>query len=115
MGPHHGRDHRREGDGSAQDIAGKLTLTIDPKFACQIRGVATDENGNRIWGPSQALVGTAIHELRDEAEPKSAIVLQSYVTNDNGWFVFRGLWPGFAYSAEVEAVGRPNPLSQAVQ
>ena len=30
------------------DLAGKLTITIDPKFACQIRGVATDRKGNRI-------------------------------------------------------------------
>ncbi len=37
------------------ELAGKLTLTIDPKFTCQIRGVATDANGNRIPGANVKL------------------------------------------------------------
>ena len=48
-----------------REVAGKLTLTIDPKFACQIRGVATDANGNRtLGGQCQALVGPAVRSQR---------------------------------------------------
>ena len=45
------------------ELNGKLTLTIDPKFACQIRGVVTDANGKRIpRGICQTLVGPAVRK-----------------------------------------------------
>lgn len=43
------------------DVKEKLTLTIDPRFACQIRGVATDPNGNRIPGGHGSRYGGAGH------------------------------------------------------
>ena len=39
------------------DFAGKVRLTIDPKFACQIRGLAVDEAGKRIVGPRLSFGG----------------------------------------------------------
>ena len=63
-----------------RNIAGKLTLTIDPKFACQIRGMATDGNGNRIpganvklwWGrPYASQTG---NKLRRVPSPISALI-----------------------------------------
>ncbi len=36
-------------------VAGKLTLTIDPSFACQIRGIATDGGGKRVAGAKVTL------------------------------------------------------------
>ncbi len=31
--------------------------------------------------------------------------MTSYVTTENGWFVFRGVWPGLEYGIEAIATG----------
>ncbi len=36
---------------------GRLTLTIDPRFAAQIRGMAVDETGKRVRGPTSSYGG----------------------------------------------------------
>ena len=87
------------------EVAGKLTLTIDPSFACQIRGMATDGAGKRVagakvklwWGRSYA---TQAGAERDQIYPT---ILDEYTTNENGWFIFRGLWPGSQYGTELHA------------
>ena len=43
-----------------------------------------------------------------------ATILDSYVTNDNGWFVFRGLWRGYKYSTETEASGHEKVLTHLI-
>jgi RNA polymerase sigma factor (sigma-70 family) len=90
-----------------RDLVGKLTLTIDPRFACQIRGVATDRKGNRIPGATVKLWwGRAYEAPGNDTAWGSVTILHTYVTSKNGWFVFRGLWPGCQYGAEIEAVGQ---------
>jgi RNA polymerase sigma factor (sigma-70 family) len=89
-----------------KDVTGKLALTIDPKFACQIRGVATDGNGNRLTGATVKLWwGRTYADVSNQTATGSVTILQSYVTTKNGWFVFRGLWPGCEYGAEIEVLG----------
>ena len=86
-------------------VAGKLTLTIDPSYACQIRGMATDRAGKRVagarvklwWGRPYAGQPGGAH---DQIYP---IILEEYTTTENGWFVFRGLWSGSQYGTELNA------------
>ena len=89
-----------------KDVTGKLALTIDPKFACQIRGMATDGNGNRLTGAIVKLWwGRPYANVGNQTATGSVTILQSYVTTKNGWFVFRGLWPGCEYGAEIGVLG----------
>ena len=85
------------------EVKGKLSITIDPKFAVRIRGMATDANGKRI-----ASAKATLRWVRPYATGKGGwvdTVLESYVTTENGWFVFRGLWPRLEYNVVVEARG----------
>ena len=85
---------------------GRLTLTIDPRFAAQIRGMAVDETGKRVarahvklwWARPYSSPG-------GETELRSVTIMTSYVTTENGWFVFRGVWPGLEYGIEAIATG----------
>ena len=89
-----------------RDIAGELTLTIDPKFASQIRGIVTDGTGKRLAGATVRLWwGRPYLSQLGETDLRSVISLETYVTSENGWFVFRGLWPGFPYGTEILASG----------
>ncbi len=91
------------------NLQGKLTLTIDPSFACTIRGMATDTAGGRIkgarvrlwWGPG-------------DAASQVSMILDSYVTGKNGWFIFRGLWKGYRYSTEVQASGHSTAVAHTM-
>ena len=40
--------------------------------------------------------------------------MTSYETSENGWFVFRGLWPGYQYGPEVIAPGHRQPECHVV-
>ena len=53
---------------------GKLTLTIDPKFACQIRGMAADANGKRIAGANVKLWWGRPYVEPGRARPRSRSV-----------------------------------------
>ena len=98
------------------DVLRKLTLTIDPSFACQIRGIATDASGKRLagaqiklwWGRPYSAEPGGEH---DQIDPT---LLDSYVTSENGWFVFRGLWPGFQYGTELDAWGHSKAEANTV-
>ncbi len=92
------------------EVKGKVTLTVDPKHAFQIRGLASDATGKRIAGASVMLGwlrpnpdprlrrdGTRVGGLRTP--------LASAITGEDGWFVFRGLWPGLSYDITIEAKG----------
>ncbi len=91
------------------NLQGKLTLTIDPSFACAIRGMATDTAGGRIEGARVRLWWG-----RGDAASQIPTILDSYVTSTNGWFIFRGLWKGFRYSAEVEASGHTTAVAHTM-
>ena len=86
---------------------GKLTLTIDPKFAFRIRGLVTDRSGKRIAG---AMVQLQWHRGYVTAKPDArgkgiGGALESYTTTEAGGFVFRDLWPGDRYKVVVVASG----------
>ena len=90
-----------------RDLVGKLTLTIDSKFACQIRGVTTDQKGNRAAGATINLWwGRAYEAPCDDTAWGAVAILRTYVTSKNGLFVFRGLWPRCQYGALIEAMGQ---------
>ncbi len=90
-------------------LQGKLTLTIDPSFACAIRGMATDTAGRRIEGARVRLWWG-----RGDAASQVSMILDSYETSKNGWFIFRGLWKGFRYSTEVEASGHNTAVAHTM-
>ncbi len=98
------------------EILRKFTLTIDPSFACQIRGIATDASGKRLagahinlwWGRPYSVEPGGEHDQIDPA------LLESVVTGENGWFVFRGLWPGFQYGTELDAWGHSKAEAHTV-
>ncbi len=90
-----------------KNVQGKLTLTVDPKFAFRIRGMVTDGSGKRIAGARVQLDWS-----RDYVSARSGAlgtgiggVLESYTTSDAGWFLFRDLWPGDRYKVVVVAPG----------
>ena len=77
-----------------REVKGKLTLTIDPKCASRIRGMATDSTGKPIAGATVTLWWNRWHPTENDRPMLSAQnVLETYTTGENGWFVFRGLWP----------------------
>ncbi|MFI5456457.1 MAG: carboxypeptidase regulatory-like domain-containing protein [Isosphaerales bacterium] len=89
-------------------VAGKLAITIDPKFAFRIRGLATDRSGKRIAGARVQLRWTR-HYVSGKPEARGKGIggaLESYTTSEAGWFVFRDLWPGDRYQVVIEAPGR---------
>jgi RNA polymerase sigma factor (sigma-70 family) len=98
-----------------RDVRGKVTLTIDPKFASEIRGMATDGMGKRIVGAKVTLWWGRPDAVGDgENRSQFAVVLDTYATRGNGWFVFRGLWPQFPYGIVVEANGHNKAESSEV-
>ncbi|MGO9467334.1 MAG: carboxypeptidase regulatory-like domain-containing protein [Isosphaeraceae bacterium] len=88
-------------------VAGKLTLTIDPKFAFRVRGLVTDRSGKQIAGAKVQLWWTRnFVSARPDAMGKGiGSVLESDTTAEAGWFVFRDLWPGDRYKVVVQAAG----------
>ena len=98
------------------DDRGKVTLTIDPNFASQVRGMATDGAGKRISGASVRLWWGRPYAADFGGEPDQVdpTILESYVTSAGGWFVFRGLWPGFQYGVEIDAPGHTKAEAHTV-
>ena len=91
-------------------VDGKLTLTIDQKFAFRIRGLVTDRSGKRIAGATAELQWTRNYVTSKPDARGMGIggALESYTTAEAGWFVFRDLWPGDRYKVVVRAPGRSN-------
>ncbi len=88
------------------DVGGRFTLTVDPKFASEIRGMATDEMGRRLPG-AKVTLWWGRPDAKGQGDDRSQfdVILETYETRGNGWFVFRGLWPRFPYGVVVEAGG----------
>ncbi len=85
---------------------GILELTINPKFACRIRGRTTDGAGKRIAGAKVKLWwNRPCADQNGQINFGHAIPLDSYVTHEDGWFLFRGLWPNFQYGPVIDAGG----------
>ena len=89
-----------------KDVKGKLTLTIDPEYTVRIRGLATDLTGKRIAGATSTLRWHRSYvSKKPDQGSEIGSPIASYTTSDNGWFVFRDLWPGDRYSVVIEAKG----------
>ncbi len=89
------------------EVKGQLTLAVDPKHAVRIRGLATDSNGRRIAGARVTLWWDRPYASEKNQRKGMSVgsVLETYTTGDNGWFVFRGLWPELMYNVVIEARG----------
>jgi RNA polymerase sigma factor (sigma-70 family) len=89
------------------DVKGKLTLSIDSKYAVSIRGMATNRSGQRLAGAKVTLRWNRPHASEKSEMKRMSVggVLAAHTTTENGWFVFRSLWPGLTYSVVVEARG----------
>jgi RNA polymerase sigma factor (sigma-70 family) len=93
-----------------KEVKGRLTLTVDPKHALRIRGLATDATGKRITGASVMLRWLRPNPDERRRRDGSRVAgltspLASATTGQDGWFVFRGLWPGLSYEVTIEAKG----------
>ena len=90
-----------------KEVQGKLTLTIDPKYAFRIRGMVTDRAGKRLEGAKVTLSWSRQY-ASDRPEMRGTgmgSALEAYTIGEAGWFVFRDLWPGGSYRVTVEARG----------
>ncbi len=90
-----------------EELKGKLTLTIDPKFAFRIRGRVTDRSGKRLAGAKVVLWWYRSY-VSGKLEGRAMGIGSSFdaqTTDASGWFVFRGLWPGDRYRLDVAARG----------
>ena len=85
---------------------GKLTLTVDPAHTFRIRGMVTDHTGKRIEGAKATLWWHRSYVSQKQGLGSgTGSVFETYATGENGWFVFRNLWPGDGYSINIEARG----------
>jgi RNA polymerase sigma factor (sigma-70 family) len=91
------------------EARGGITLTIDPRVSCDVRGMLVDTAGKRMKGATVELWWGRLYNtgVGERIEPTS---LESYVTRENGWFVFHGLWRGYNYSIEVLVDGQRQSL-----
>jgi Carboxypeptidase regulatory-like domain len=90
-----------------KEVKGKLTLTIDPKYAFRVRGMVTDRGGKRLEGARVTLswIRQYVSERPEYRGTGMGSALGSYTIGEAGWFVFRDLWPGGSYQITVEARG----------
>jgi protocatechuate 3,4-dioxygenase beta subunit len=100
-------DATTDGTVVVQPRAGRVTLSVDPKCSVRLRGLVTDSGGRRIAGAKISLWWTrwCPHDKQGRLTLASSHVLETYTTGENGWFVFRGLWPDDTYNVVVEARG----------
>jgi RNA polymerase sigma factor (sigma-70 family) len=90
-----------------KDIKDKVTLTVDPNYTVRIRGLVTDASSKRVAGAKATL---RWNRPMSSEKPQwrlmsSTSILESSTTGEDGWFVFRDLWPGLTYSIVIEARG----------
>ncbi len=91
------------------EARGGIRLTIDPGVSCDVRGMLVDTAGNRIKGATVLLWWGRLYNTGD-GNMIDPTILETYVTKENGWFVFRGLWRGYHYSIEVLVDGQRQSL-----
>jgi hypothetical protein len=109
-------DATTDGAVVAKPREGKVTLKLDPKFTVRLRGQANDGNSRRIAGAEVRLrwMRWVAPEDGKPLTMATTTVLATGTTSKDGWFVFRGLWPGATYSAMVEARGHDKGESSEV-
>ena len=89
-----------------KQVKGKLTLTIDSAHTFRIRGLVTDQMGKRIAGAKVTLWWTRSYVSKKSHQGGGVgSVFETYATGENGWFVFRNLWPGDEYRVVIDARG----------
>jgi RNA polymerase sigma factor (sigma-70 family) len=93
-----------------RELKGKVSLAVDSRYTVRIRGLVTDGRGRRVSGAKvtlwwhQTYRGGQGDLNRIVLGPISA--LESTTTRENGWFLFRGLWPDLSYHVEIAARGQ---------
>ena len=87
-----------------QTQKGKLSVTVDPKYAFRVRGRVVDQRGkpvagapamlwwNRLLVSEKAMLGTGIGNALDALK-----------TDQDGQFLSRPLWPGDRYKVSIES------------
>ena len=100
-----------------REIKGGLTLTIDPKYVFRIRGMAVDNQGKRVADATVTLRWHQPFPVEKGRQTTSWMgsILETCATGENGWFFFRGLWPGLTYDVIVEARGRNNAEAARIE
>jgi hypothetical protein len=90
-----------------KDVKGKVRLTIGQRFAFRIRGTVVDRDGERIAGAEVKLWWSRSYITKEKGHENSTLnqMLESTETNDQGWFVFRGLNSSGKYQLYIEAKG----------
>jgi hypothetical protein len=93
-----------------KQVKDKVTLTVDPRYTVRLRGLATDNAGQRIVGASVMLRWGRTYPEGTNGNPPATLngPLAFATTGDNGWFIFRGLWPGPEYGVIIQAKGHNN-------
>jgi len=87
-----------------QKEKGKLTVTIDPKFAFRVKGRAVDQRGKPIANISATLWWS--RQLVSEKTMKGmgyGSAMDSLKTDQDGRFVSQALWPGDRYKVSFES------------
>ena len=87
-----------------QKEKGKLTVTIDPKFAFRVKGRAVDQRGKPVANVSATLWWS--RRLVSEKMMKGTgygSALDLIKTDQDGRFVSQALWPGDSYKVSIES------------
>jgi hypothetical protein len=99
-----------------RELKGKVTLTVDPKNAARIRGLAVDSRGRRIAGAEVTLLWTRSDPVEKGRQRMSSVTtrFETCTTGSDGWFVFRNLWPEVEYKVVVTVRGHNKAESPEV-
>ncbi len=87
-----------------QKDKGKLTVTIDPKFAFRVKGRIVDQRGKPVSNVPVTIWWTRL--LVSEKSMKGTGIgsaLDMVKTDPDGRFVSQALWPGDSYKVSVES------------
>ncbi len=87
-----------------QKEKGRLTITLDPKFAFRVKGRAVDQRGKPIANVAATLWWS--RQLVSEKVMKGmgyGSALDSLKTDQDGRFVSQALWPGDRYKVSFES------------
>ena len=90
----------------ARDLNGKLTITVDPKFAFRIQGTVTDDTGQPVSQAAVLLYWKLVYP-RDgnQGSGWSNSLKERLLTDGSGRFVSSPLWAGDEYNLIISADG----------
>jgi protocatechuate 3,4-dioxygenase beta subunit len=87
-----------------QKAKGKLTVTIDPKFAFRVKGRVVDQRGRPVPGVPVTLSWSRMLVSEKQMQHMGLGSGLDFIrTDQDGRFDSRALWPGDRYKASVES------------